>query len=217
MSSLCWKELAIDDAVLAAGSVDQGEVVRLLAPISNQLTFIDRMTLYSPKSWQMWMQTAEASYCAGTDEFFEHAAVMLHDCGYLTNLTLRENLLLPFLYGNDRERLQEAEARLEDISAWLGFADRLDMHPGSDLSRSLHHLVSLGRCVLERPDIIVIQDVHFGLRRQDFESFRQVLQAAFAQMKSGILYLTDSETDRLPIEYNRTIELEWRESAIELR
>jgi ABC-type transport system involved in cytochrome c biogenesis ATPase subunit len=206
--ALHWDELHLGHSLIPASHVNRGEYVRLVMNYPCQFSFMQHMFQLAQEcrdsNWKMWLQSEGAIYPSGTPEFSTHIGSMIHHRGIIANLTLRENLLLPFLYHGDQQRLECAADEMVEVARWLEIDSFLDDKAG-ERTTFTHALVSLARCMLARPAIIVAQEVHIGMPPDHLERFRVVSMQALEQLGSGLLYLTASVDDGSGLEYARTL------------
>jgi ABC-type transporter Mla maintaining outer membrane lipid asymmetry ATPase subunit MlaF len=207
-STLFWRQLQLGCSIVPASRVDFGEYVRLVIDFQYQYAFMRHLFAqadYPDKhAWQIWLETDSASYHSGTSEFVSRLGSMIRHQGLLANLSLRENLLLPFLYRGDQELLEQAVDELEEVANWLGLSAMLDQQAG-ERTTYIHALVSLGRCLLLRPSIIVAQEVHIGMPPDHLDHFRDLSMAALERLGSGLLYLTASPNEGSGLNFSRTL------------
>lgn len=206
--TLHWHELHLGHSVIPASHVHHGEYVRLVMNYPCQFAFMQHMFLlgeeYRDSNWKMWLESGEHSYPSGTPQFNTHIGSMIHHRGMLANLTLRENLLLPFLYHGDHKRLQRAEKEMVEVASWLDITSSLDEKAGERTSYT-HALMSLARCMLIKPAIIVAQEVHIGMPPEHLERFRAFSIEALERLSSGLLYLTATVDEGSGLDYARTL------------
>ena len=208
--SLHWRDLALGFATIPAASVKRGEYIRLVMDTQCQMDFMvhvfpDRDTLNDDgSSWQMWLETERASYPVGTPEFSCRVGSIIRHRGLLANLSLRENLLLPFMYRLDHEALQQATDEIEDVADWLGVASLLDERAG-ERSSYTHALVSLGRCMLAKPALIIAQESHIGMSPERLAHFRELGEQALQKLGSGLVYLSATEHEGSGLVFSRTL------------
>jgi ABC-type transport system involved in cytochrome c biogenesis ATPase subunit len=206
--TLFWRELKLGRSTVPASHVGFGEYVRLVMDIQYQHAFMQHlftMADYPDKhTWEIWLETESASYHAGTAEFITRLGSMIHHQGLLSNLSLRENLLLPFLYRRGQETLEQATDELEDVANWLGLSAMLDQQAG-ERTTYIHALVSLGRCLLIKPTIIIAQEMHIGMPPDHLDHFRDLSLAALEKLGAGLLYLTASPNEGSGLEFSRTL------------
>jgi len=207
--TLRWRELDMHGGTVPSGKVSFGEYVRLVMDGRCQYDFMRHLFFEADageEAWQVWLETDTASIQAGTPEFVERVGSMIRHRGLLANLSLRENLLLPFLYRGDSEKLQQAEKEIDEVAEFIGLAPSLNEQAG-ERSAYTHALVSLGRCLLLHPDIIVAQEVHVGMPPERLAHFRALALEALNVLGSGVLYLTASEHEGSGVEFVRTLSL----------
>ncbi|HKJ83964.1 MAG TPA: hypothetical protein VJ961_08115 [Mariprofundaceae bacterium] len=177
-------------------------------PEKQQLMWLQQLLLeHAPASrtaWRIWLETDTASAQAGTPAFLERVSIMLRQRGAMANLSLRENLLLPFLYHAEAEALLQAETDLPAVAEFLGLTDELDRQAG-ECSPYTHRLISLGRALLQKPAIIVAQDIHVGIPFEDLPAFRTRFAEALKQLRSGLLYLASSEQEDWGLHFDQPI------------
>lgn len=213
-SALHWHKLQLGHTIIPGSHVNYGEYVRLVMNYTCQYAFMQHM--FSPcdaqcnSRWKMWLQIdSRASggteeYQSGSRGFNTRVGSMIRHRGLIANLSLRENLLLPFLYHGDEKRLQQAMNELEEIAELIGISSALHEQAGERTSFT-HALVSLGRCLLARPEIIVAQEVHIGMPPEHLEQFKEISMQALQQLGSGLLYLTGSPDEGSGLQYARTL------------
>jgi len=210
-STLFWRQLQLGCATIPASQVNFGEHVRLVIDIQCQHVFMQHLFTQAhcsnEREWQIWLETDAASYQAGTSEFITRLGSMIRHQGLLAHLSLRENLLLPFLYRGDQGQLEQAMDELEEVASWLGLLAMLDQQAGERTTYT-HALVSLGRCLLSRPSIIVAQEVHVGMPPEQLEQFKALSMAALERLGAGLLYLTESSNEGSGLNFSRTLTVE---------
>lgn len=211
IDSLNWDDLPLGQTVIPAGHVEQAEHVRLVMDYPCQYAFMQHMFgdgKLSPDSvWQMQLRTQSGVFEAGSQAFNNRIGSMIRHRGLIANLTLRENLLLPFLYQGETERLAQAADELDEVAEWIGFSQSLDQKAG-ERTTFTHAMASLGRCLLLRPSIIIAQEVHLGMPNEHLEQFRSVSMEALERLGSGLIYLTTSENEGSDIVFSRTLTMQ---------
>jgi len=205
MIRMCWREMALAGAHLPAGCVGREERVRLVMPRRCQYAWLEELfpagESGGPERWRLWLEEDSASFQAGSEAFRRHVGSILHHRGVIANLSLKENLLLPFLYEGDADAIERAEDRLSEVAAFLGLASRLHEQAG-ERSAFTHGIVSLGRCLLWRPDIVVAQDVHCGMPPHRLQRFQSLFARAMEELGAGLLYLSTSEHDGTGLDFD---------------
>ncbi len=208
--TLHWRELELGFATIPAASVKRGEYIRLVMDIQYQMDFMvhvfpNRDVSGGPDaSWQMWLETDTASYQVGTSEFSCRVGSIIRQRGLLANLSLRENLLLPFMYRLDQQALKKATREVEEVADWLGVTSVLDERAG-ERSSYTHALVSLGRCMLAKPAMIIAQESHIGMSPERLTHFRGLGRQALKTLGSGLVYLTATEHEGSGLSFSRTL------------
>jgi ABC-type branched-subunit amino acid transport system ATPase component len=190
------------DIDIPAGSIERGENQRLVMPQRYQFEWLKKM---STPSGGIRLRTEEGDVTGGTAPFMEHVACVLHQRSALANLSLRENILLPFLYKNREPEMSRTIGALPDIAARLEITDLLDEQAG-ERSSYMHGMISLGRAMLLQPDFIVVLDTHMGMQpsRQDF--FCSLFCSFVEETGAGVLYLSASVRDASGLQFCRSLE-----------
>ncbi|HXH64177.1 MAG TPA: hypothetical protein VNH42_01555 [Mariprofundaceae bacterium] len=209
--ALWWRKLQLADVELPESSVGIGEHVRLIMDEACQHAMMERIINVpsggEPEAWQVWMETEQGKFRADTPEFHAYVGIMIRRRGLLANLSLRENLLLPFLYHGDAGKIARAEQEVEAVAEFIGLADILHEQAG-ERSGYTHALVSLGRCMLMHPAIIVAQEIHVGMSPERQMHFRDLAIEALRRLGSGLLYLTSTEYEGSGVRFDRTLVLQ---------
>ncbi|MDX8397086.1 MAG: hypothetical protein R8K49_02075 [Mariprofundaceae bacterium] len=208
---LYWNSLNVCDQTLEANHVGTTEHVRIVMNNQMQYSFLGyffpQFQLNEAGDPPVFLQHKGERFAAGSAEFCAHVACMIRHRGLLANLTMRENLLLPFLYAENSERLKQAESELEEVADFLELSSLLDEQAG-ERSVFTHALVSLGHCLLKKPNIIIAQEVHVGMPPERQELFRKKAMQAMQKLQAGVLYLTSSTEEGSGLEFSRTYEIE---------
>ena len=135
---LWWQGLRLLDMQLPGASVGVGEHVRLImdAPCQHAMMekIIHRSQAGGADAWQVWLETEQGRFPVDAPEFHARVGIMIRHRGLLANLSLRENLLLPFLYHGDGERIAAAEHELDGVAERLGIRTVALFGMGSVLS-----------------------------------------------------------------------------------
>jgi len=211
VTRVSWREMQVLEGILSAGSIAKGERKRLVMPRKHQYEWLESLFIEPVQAgkdtWTLWLETDEASYQAGSPVFFQRVSSMLHHRGMMANLSLRENLMLPFLYHGDQDALEQAEQELPEVAAFLDISDCLD-DPASIRSAYTHGLISLGRCLLQKPDIVLAQDVHSGMAPHRLRQFHSLFRDVMERLKAGILYISTSEHEGSGMDFEDSLQLE---------
>jgi len=208
---LHWRAMEVADRQLPEDYICRGKHVRFVMNCSMQYMFLDRFfpqfVLDQGDSPYVWLNYGGKRVVAGKPAYCARIGSMIRRRGLLANLSMRENLLLPFLYAEDTSCLNRAEDEVETVAEFLGLSSLLYEQAG-ERSVYTHALVSLGHCLLKRPDVIVAQEVHVGMPPERLQTFRDKAKEAVTQLNAGVLYLTSSIHEGSGLEFSRTYEIE---------
>lgn len=206
---LLWNELQLGPWLVPPGSISRGKHVRLVMESALQYDFLNRIYLGSQEmheeEWHIWLQSGSSRLAAGTSEFCMRVGSMIRSRGLVANLSLRENLLLPFLYGGTEVQREQAEQHLEAVAEQVDLLPFLDEQAGERTAYT-HALVSLGRCLLLKPDVIIAQEVHVGMSPERLARFRDLATGALQTLGAGVLYLTSTVFEGSGIRFDTTLE-----------
>ena len=208
---LHWDELLVHECILPSGHVCCGKHVRMIMNNSMQYAFLNyffpQFSLHEKEETKVWITSGSQHIAAGTPEFCAHVGSMIRRRGLLANLSVRENLLLPFLYTENKAALKQAELEVDDVADFLGLSTILN-EQARERSAYTHALVSLGHCLLKKPDVIVAQEVHIGMPPDRLQIFRDKATQAMKELNAGVLYLTSTSDEGSGLEFARTYEIE---------
>lgn len=206
---LCWDELTLFGSRIEPDCVSPGDNVRIIMDTRYQYAFLGLMfpdigapgTLAS----SIWLESGDERYAAGTPDFCQRVGSMIRSRGLMANLSIRENLMLPFLYAGDEKLIAEVRDEVEEVAAFLGL-EGLDTQAGQRSSYT-HALVSLGHCLLKKPDIIVAQEVHVGMSPERLADFADKARESVERLGAGVLYLTSTEFEGSTLKFARSHEV----------
>jgi len=206
--ALYWKDLSLCRATLPNDHVTKGERVHCVIPEAAQKELLNMLFLCPLSqsrigSEHIWVTQGERIIHAGSDEFCQHVACMLQQRGLLANLTLKENLLLPALYSDQKDVLQRAEQALPYVADFLDMQDKLHEKAG-ERPPYVHALMSLGHCLLKKPAIVVSQHMHLGMEDEYAKKFQRKMLRALKVWNPGVLYLSRSRTAQVNMPFDRT-------------
>jgi len=208
---LHWRAMDVCDRELPADYICRGKHVRFVMNASMQYMFLSRFfpqfVLDEGDDAHVWLEYSGKRVVAGKPAYCARIGSMIRRRGLLANLSIRENLLLPFLYAEDSSCLKKAESEVESVADFLGLSSLLYEQAG-ERSAYTHALVSLGHCLLKRPDVIVAQEVHMGMPPERLRIFRDKTKEAMQQLEAGVLYLTSSMHEGSGLKFSRTYEIE---------
>lgn len=208
---LRWEGLVLFGKPFPDETIGKGEYVRLVMNNRFQFAFLGSafpvMRALEEEPAPIWVESNGERYYAGTAGFCSRIGSMIRSRGLMANLSIRENLLLPFLYGEDQALLARKEQEVDEVAEFVGLAGRLNEQAG-ERSAYTHALVSLGHCLLLQPDVIVAQEVHVGMSPERLKAFSEVAIRALQRLGSGVLYITSSEHEGSGITFDRTYTIE---------
>ncbi|MCP1102471.1 multiple sugar transport system ATP-binding protein [Aequitasia blattaphilus] len=116
-------------------------------------------------------------------------AMVLQNYALYPKLTVEENLA----FGLEKRGYpkEEIEARSREVAADLHLADIYNKKPKS-LSASQRQRVALGRALILKPDLLILDEPLAGLEKEIRESVVQSMAKKHAEIKNTILYVTHS-------------------------
>ena len=206
---LQWEDIPLFGDVLTADVVERGQNIRIVMNNRFQYAFLSLMFpdmgVQGSLASSIWLESDGKRFPAGTPDFCLRVGSMIRHRGLMANISIRENLLLPFLYSGDEAKLQRAKERVDEVATFLEL-ERLDSQAG-ERSGYTHALVSLGHCMLQEPDVIVAQEVHVGMSPNQLQKFATKAREALVKLGSGVLYLSASEHEGSGLKFVRTHEI----------
>jgi ABC-type transporter Mla maintaining outer membrane lipid asymmetry ATPase subunit MlaF len=208
VNRLYWNDLQLLDIDIPAGGIRRGEKQRLVMPQRYQFEWLKKM---STPDGCIRLRTKNGDVSCGSESFVKHVACVLHQRSALANLSLRENILLPFLYKKREPETSRAMQALPDIATRLEISDLLDEQAGERFS-FMHGVISLGRAMLLQPDFIVVLDAHLGMQPPKRDFFRSLFCSFVEETGAGVLYLSTSVQDASGLKFCRSLELPTRET-----
>ncbi|MFQ5519163.1 MAG: hypothetical protein ACE5E3_04085 [Mariprofundus sp.] len=213
---LQWKNLTLGHEIMPASQISGSEHVRLVMDFSHQYSCLDHIFASDKFSqtapWKMWLNSDGERHQLGSPGFIRRIGSLIRQHGLIANLSMKENLLLPFLYRNEKQALQQAEQELGHVAERLGISSCLYEQAGHRTALT-HALISLGRCLLSKPDFIVAQEVHICMPPDHLERFKTISLAALADLDCGLLYLTGSPNDGSDLNFTKTLYMQQPSSA----
>lgn len=111
----------------------------------------------------------------------------------ISNLTVRENLLLPFLFHCPSEECSTALEKLEKDFKYFGIPDVYDKRPDL-ISYCLKKKLAFIRASLQRPELILIEKPMFNLEEEDRD---QVIEYFVRLKKEGITFIIVSRSQAI--------------------
>lgn len=120
-----------------------------------------------------------------------HVGVIFQAFNLLEEKTVAENVLMPIVLERGRAALREpsVRARLEDLLAKLGLADKQDRRP-SELSGGEQQRVAIARALIAEPELVLADEPTGNLDTQAAKEICKLLKSLNATEKSAILVVT---------------------------
>jgi len=204
---LHWKAIPIYDDTVPSDHIGRGKHIRLLMNTRMQHMLLQHFfPNQTSNDAYVWLTHKHQSFTAGTPSFCNHVGSMIRRRGLLANLSIRENLLLPFLCSDNKNILKAAEAKVNEVADFLGISELLYKQAG-ERSAYTHALVSLGHCILKDSDVIVMQEVHAGMPPERSEIFHHKVKQGVEHLGAGVLYLSSCHGEGSGLEFSRTYEI----------
>ncbi|MDH8701400.1 lipoprotein-releasing system ATP-binding protein [Dysgonomonadaceae bacterium PH5-43] len=181
-------------------SVSQGEVVSIVgASGAGKTTLLQILgTLDKPDSGEVFYGDVNVSQLKDK----EQAAFRNKNIGFvfqfhqlLPEFTALENVMIPALIANKKQREAEKEAR--DILDFLGLSDRTT-HKPSELSGGEKQRVAVARALINKPKVIFADEPSGSLDTQNKEELHQLFFNLREQFNQTFVIVThDEELARL--------------------
>lgn len=154
--------------------------------------------------------------------FRRRVSYLFPEGGLLSNLTVRENLLLPLQYHRMTDDQPTYCNRLEKMLAFYCLEHLIDKRP-ADLQYPEKKLVGLIRCLLMRPEVLIIEDPLFNIGYYSVSLMVQTLRNLKAagntllittnepelirDLADKIILVSGTKLTELPIEDNKSNEV----------
>ncbi len=116
------------------------------------------------------------------------------------DLTVRDNVALPFRFKLWRDRIPAAEQkeRIDHILEAVGLADKAELRP-SQLSGGQQQRVALARALVLRPRILLMDEPFGALDAQTREEMQHLLIALFNDQPCVIVFVTHDVDEALAL------------------
>lgn len=151
--------------------VQYGEAIALLGPNGAGKTTLIKVlaTLLNPSSGRI--SIANMDIRRARQSIRRIVGVATHKTFLYSELTARENLRFYCRMYN----VPNADQRIEEVMEMVGMSSYADERTGN-LSRGMQQRLSLGRCVLHNPSILLLDEPETGLDKETLSSLWQVLR-----------------------------------------
>jgi branched-chain amino acid transport system ATP-binding protein len=119
----------------------------------------------------------------------------------LTDLTVRENVMVGACFGRERHSLAGAARKAEEALAQVGLAERADQ-PSGNLNVAQKKRLELARALAARPFLLLLDEVLAGLNPTEIASMMETIRAIRAEgitilMIEHVMQAVMSISDRL--------------------
>ena len=199
MSQLGWESASLAGFELPAGRIRPGETLHLQLPWRYQLLLLHDWLAARPADdahSPAWLEMETERIACGSRPFNDRVCVLLANWGMLANLSIRENLLLSFLYHGDPASIAAAEAQLPQVAEQLDLLWCLDEQAG-ERPPHVHALIGLGRVLLLRPQFVIMQEILAALPPERLFEFEKLVRRVLSGCNAGLLYLSELAQDEI--------------------
>ena len=156
--------------------VKQGDFISIMGPSgSGKSTLINILGLLDSEFRGEYKLNGEIIKSLNEDQ---HATLRNNDIGFvfqqfhlIDEYTVRENILLSFLYSEKKANLKYIESLVED----LGLVDKLNEHP-NNLSGGQKQRVALIRALAHKPKFLIADEPTGALDEESRDEILQILQ-----------------------------------------
>ena len=156
--------------------VKQGDFISIMGPSgSGKSTLINILGLLDSEFRGEYKLNGEIIKSLNEDQ---HAALRNNDIGFvfqqfhlIDEYTVRENILLSFLYSEKKANLKYIESLVED----LGLVDKLNEYP-NNLSGGQKQRVALIRALAHKPKFLIADEPTGALDEESRDEILQILQ-----------------------------------------
>ena len=122
----------------------------------------------------------------------------------LDYLTVRENILLPFLINDDLKIDANVQAAADQLAESMGIADKLSRHP-KRLSQGERQRAAICRALITRPRVLLADEPTGSLDPVATDQIVQLLLVRASEIHATVLLVTHDH--RLLGQFDRTIDL----------
>lgn len=127
-------------------------------------------------------------------------ALVFQSYALYPHMTVRENLAFPLHVGANTKRLdrQRIDQEVERVAALLGLAPLLDRRP-RELSGGQRQRVALGRALIRRPRLFLLDEPLSNLDAQLRASMRAELRRLHQELTITTIYVTHDQTEAMTL------------------
>jgi molybdopterin-binding protein len=176
-------EFVLKDITL---NIEEGEYFIILGPTgAGKTVLLESIAgLYPIKSGEVWLRGKEMT---GVEPENRRVSIVYQDHVLFPHLTVKENIL----FGLKMHKMKAAEMspRLEWVSELLGISHLLHRRPDT-LSGGEKQKVALGRAIVTRPELLLIDEPLSALDPETREGVQQELRQLHQALEVTILHVT---------------------------
>lgn len=123
-------------------------------------------------------------------------------------LTVRENILLPYLINGRLRHSAEVDCRLVELVRQTGIEKFLSRRPGK-LSHGEKQRVAVVRALINKPQLVLADEPTASLDRENKVQLLELLQASCREMKATLVVVTHDESvvERMDERFDLPLEL----------
>ncbi|MCL6549032.1 MAG: sugar ABC transporter ATP-binding protein [Alicyclobacillus sp.] len=181
--------VALQDASI---SVERGEIRAILGGNGSGKSTLAKIIggAVVPDSGEMWLNGAPYRVQSPAQAKRNRVVITSQELSLLTNLSVEQNLVLPQipvkagLFLDRRAMRKQAEETL----ARLGLADIAGM-PVASLPPNRQFMVEFAKALIQKPQVLVIDEITSALYREDVEIFKRVVRELSSE-GCGILFIS---------------------------
>lgn len=197
---LFWPDTRLDaHSFMPSTSLFCGEHVHVTCPEPQQCILLTSWFAQQSEMSLHVVQQGKQLKCVGGA-----VAVVLDGRALLANISIQENIMLPFLYHHDVQKLNYAQAQLQTVAATLGLNKILHEKAGLR-SPLVHALVGLSRVMLQQASFVILQQPFSSMDKQETITFTRLVKDVVKSSGLGMVYLTASTEDQADFEFTHYV------------
>ena len=185
---LGWQEQVLEEGcIMPAYQLEKGNRVHIACPEQCQMQLLKHW--FEPHSS---FGVAKQGSKKPVKGFGHEVGVVLNRRALIANLTIGENIMLPFLYHyQEPKTLLPIQQKLLMVAENYGISDILAERAGLR-SPLVNSLVALCRSVLQEADFLIFQQPHLSMDEHDAARFFTLAKQAVNSLDAGMIYLSTS-------------------------
>ena len=132
------------------------------------------------------------------DDAHDEAVMVFQRYANRPDLSVRENVALPFRFGLWKRRVPKAERerRVDEMLAAVGLADKAELRP-SQLSGGQNQRVALARALVLQPRILLMDEPFGALDAQTREEMQHLLVDLWTRLRCLVVFVTHDVSEAL--------------------